>query len=148
MKSRLTKAVAIAMLLAITVPAWADPPFGKGRHRSADRYDTALDVMDMLLTEYHRYKIRQILTDRRADGINYGAIQDNRNLPPGMINRLRQGKPLPPGIAKKATYFPDAVRYDLGIRNPHYRLGVAGRDVFVMNAMTGIVLDVLRNVLD
>ncbi|MBT8769071.1 anti-virulence regulator CigR family protein [Metapseudomonas boanensis] len=87
--------------------------------------------------------------------IDIGGIRsilgDNRNywspaspLPPGIQKNLARGKPLPPGIAKKLD------GRLLG-RLPHYEgydWMQAGTDLILVTVATGIIYEVLHDVLD
>ncbi|MFK8401709.1 anti-virulence regulator CigR family protein [Pseudomonas sp. BGr12] len=87
--------------------------------------------------------------------IDIGGVQvilnDNRNywspgaaLPPGIQKNLARGKPLPPGIAKKL----DGRLVD---RLPHYdgyEWQQAGTDLLLVTIATGVIYEVLQNVLD
>ncbi|OWP52905.1 anti-virulence regulator CigR family protein [Pseudomonas nitroreducens] len=87
--------------------------------------------------------------------IDIGGVQvilnDNRNywnpgasLPPGIQKNLARGKPLPPGIAKKLDG-------RLVGRLPHYdgyEWQQAGTDLLLVTIATGVIYEVLHNVLD
>jgi hypothetical protein len=91
----------------------------------------------------------------RAPVVDLGAVRvtlrDHRDLlapasslPPGIQKNLARGKPLPPGIAKKMD------SRLLG-RLPHYEgyeWKQLGRDVILVGIATGIVHEILENVLD
>ncbi len=65
-------------------------------------------------------------------------------LPPGIRKKLGRGKPMPPGIAKR--FPPDALRSSLSI--PHrYEVIEVGWDVFLVEVATGIIHDVLMDVI-
>jgi len=78
-------------------------------------------------------------------------LNDNRNywspgaaLPPGIQKNLSRGKPLPPGIAKKLDG-------RLVGRLPHYdgyEWQQAGTDLLLVTIATGVIYEVLQNVLD
>lgn len=78
-------------------------------------------------------------------------LDDNRNywnpgaaLPPGIQKNLARGKPLPPGIAKKLDG-------RLVGRLPHYdgyEWQQAGTDLLLVTIATGVIYEVLHNVLD
>lgn len=78
-------------------------------------------------------------------------LDDNRNywspgasLPPGIQKNLARGKPLPPGIAKKLDG-------RLIGRLPHYdgyEWQQAGTDLILVTLATGLIYEVLHNVLD
>ena len=64
-------------------------------------------------------------------------------LPPGIRKRLSRGKPLPPGIAKKVA--PAGLRSR--VRPPDgYQIFEVGLDVLLVEVATGIVHDILMDV--
>ncbi len=65
-------------------------------------------------------------------------------LPPGTRKNLARGKTLPPGIAKR--FPPDALRSSLAIP-PQYEVIEVGWDVFLVEVATGIIHDVLMDVI-
>ena len=65
-------------------------------------------------------------------------------LPPGTRKNLGRGKTLPPGIAKR--FPPDALRSSLSIP-PQYDVIEVGWDVFLVEVATGIIHDVLMDVI-
>lgn len=83
-------------------------------------------------------RVRIVLGDNRQ------LIGQASALPPGIAKNLARGKPLPPGIAK---------RFDSRLTSqlPHYdgyEWKQVGTDVVLVAIATGIVYEVLRNVLD
>ncbi|MFK3815261.1 anti-virulence regulator CigR family protein [Pseudomonas sp. NPDC089407] len=82
--------------------------------------------------------VRVILNDNR-DYWNPGA-----SLPPGVQKNLARGKPLPPGIARKLD------RRLIGLL-PHYdgyEWQQAGTDLLLVAVASGLIYEVLHNVLD
>jgi len=67
-----------------------------------------------------------------------------RALPPGTRKNLTRGKSIPPGIAKR--FPPDALRSSLSVP-PRYDVVVVGWDVLLVEAATGIIHDVLMDVI-
>ncbi|MDT8340012.1 MAG: anti-virulence regulator CigR family protein [Longimicrobiales bacterium] len=67
-----------------------------------------------------------------------------RTLPPGMRQRLQKGKPLPPGIAKQVA--PPALLERVAVPRG-YELVEAGVDVLLVEVATGIIHDVLMDVI-
>jgi hypothetical protein len=65
------------------------------------------------------------------------------SLPPGIAMNLARGKPLPPGIAKR--YLPQELLGELPPRPGHEWLAL-GRDVALVVAATGVIVDILRDV--
>lgn len=89
------------------------------------RYDDDLD------------RILRIFTDHSGQ---YGQVDA---LPPGIRKNLARGKPLPPGIAKKLD--PDFAR-----QLPYYQgyeWRQVGTDAALINITTGIVREIMRDVL-
>lgn len=82
--------------------------------------------------------VRVILDDNR-DYWSPGAA-----LPPGIRKNLARGKPLPPGIAKKldGRLIGRLPRYD------GYEWQQAGTDLLLVTIATGVIYEVLSNVLD
>ena len=66
------------------------------------------------------------------------------SLPPGIRKNLARGKPLPPGIAKKVL--PRQLEQALPTHEGFQRLQV-GLDVFLVEVATGIIHDVLMDVI-
>lgn len=83
-------------------------------------------------------RVRVILGDNRD------LIGSASSLPPGIAKNLARGKPLPPGIAKKFDnrLIGKLPRYD------GYEWRQAGTDVVLVTLATGLIYEVLRNVLD
>ncbi|HUE93225.1 anti-virulence regulator CigR family protein [Pseudomonas sp.] len=77
-------------------------------------------------------------------GENRNLIGPSSALPPGIAKNLARGKPLPPGIAKN---FDSRVAGQLP-RYEGYEWKQVGTDVVLVAIATGIVYEVLRNILD
>jgi hypothetical protein len=65
-------------------------------------------------------------------------------LPPGIAKKVARGGSLPPGIAKR--YLPNDLLVQLPPR-PGYQWVVVGTDVLLIAAATGIIVDILEDVL-
>jgi Ni/Co efflux regulator RcnB len=82
-------------------------------------------------------RILRIFSDNSGQ---YGQIDA---LPPGIRKNLARGKPLPPGIAKKMN--PDFARQ---LPNyPGYEWRQVGSDAALINITSGIVREIMRDVL-
>ena len=82
--------------------------------------------------------VRVILNDNR------GYWNPGASLPPGIQKNLARGKPLPPGIGKKLDS-------RLIGRLPHYdgyEWQQAGADLLLVAIASGVIYEVLHNVLD
>lgn len=124
--------IGLCVLLAAS-PVLANPPHGKGKPGQHDgvQIDLRGPTVDV-------GRVRIILGDNRQ------WIGPTSSLPPGIAKNLARGKPLPPGIAKN---------FDsrLTSRLPYYEgyeWKQIGRDVVLVAIATGIVYEILRNVLD
>lgn len=124
----------LALLLA-SQGVLASPPHGKpgkptqahGHEQQAQQYAPSIDER----------QIRRILGDNRQ------LLGSPQSLPPGIAKNLARGKPLPPGIAKNFDnrLLGQLPRYD------GYEWKQVGRDIVLVTA-TGIIYEILRNVLD
>ncbi len=77
-----------------------------------------------------------------------GYFQSNpmpvQGLPPGIARNLGRGKPLPPGIAKR--FLPTDLQAQLPAY-PGYELLIADRNVLLVSVASGIITDILLDVL-
>ncbi|MDX5372851.1 MAG: RcnB family protein [Pseudomonadaceae bacterium] len=81
---------------------------------------------------------------RAVLGNNRELIGPAQSLPPGIRKNLARGKPLPPGIAKR---FDNRLLGQL----PHYdgyEWRQVGTDVVLVTLATGLIYEILENVLD
>lgn len=132
-RTQTTLSIGLCILLA-TSSAFSSPPPGKGK---PGQHDGAVHI-DMRGPSVDIGQVRIILGDNRQ------LIGPTSSLPPGIAKNLARGKPLPPGIAKN---------FDsrLTSRLPYYEgyeWKQIGRDVVLVAVATGIIYEILRNVLD
>lgn len=71
-------------------------------------------------------------------------VSGAKSLPPGIRKNLARGKPLPPGIAKQVL--PEDLEHALPVRDGYHRV-VVGLDVLLVEVATGIIHDVLMDVI-
>lgn len=69
-----------------------------------------------------------------------------QGLPPGIAKNLARGKPLPPGIAKR--YLPNNLNALLPSPYAGTNRLIVGNDILLVQVTTGLILDVLNNVLN
>ena len=147
MKHAITlSSLVMAGLLAL--PAFAAPPEGKGHGKghgnakqgheyaspSGVRVDA--DVGGLLSVSIGSGDARRIA--ERHGYVGYAP------LPPGIRKNLARGKPLPPGIAKR---FDNRLLGQL----PHYdgyEWRQVGTDVVLVTLATGLIYEIISNVLD
>lgn len=67
------------------------------------------------------------------------------DLPPGIAKKVARGKPLPPGIAK--NYLPSDLESRLPAREGYSRV-IVDDDVLLTSIATGVVVDIIENVLN
>ena len=163
--------VVMAGALAVTGPAQADPPPGKGNSSAGqsgnpgkgnqgngnpgkgnqgqgnsgqDGGQRGADsaVLDAVLTGLVVASITQ--ADARNLALQYG-LTGYSPLPPGIQKNLARGKPLPPGIAKQMVPGPMLGRLP---QYPGYEWRVAGTELILVNLATLAIAQVLQQVFD
>ncbi|WP_442959111.1 MULTISPECIES: anti-virulence regulator CigR family protein [unclassified Providencia] len=82
--------------------------------------------------------------DVRPVAVNYGLV-GYKGLPPGIEKQIRRGKPLPPGIAKKAL--PASFRACLPTYSG-YEWRMSGKDLLLVAIKTAIVAEIIENVFE
>jgi hypothetical protein len=97
----------------------------------------APSVADVVFSEIERRLIREYYA-----GHAHPAATDG--LPPGIRKKLARGKPLPPGIAKR--FLPGELEGRLPPRAGIERR-VVGADVVLVAVATGVILDILFDVI-
>ena len=134
---------------------------GPPHSRESDRSDEASEIrsrndsdreLAAPLTTAQKTLLSELLRDTNypdavvIDGDTRAEIQSQiDSLPPGIQRRLARGRSLPPGIAKKVS-LPTAVNEQLDL-NEDLQVIVVGRDVAVVDPVTGLIIDILREVL-
>ncbi|WP_419199152.1 anti-virulence regulator CigR family protein [Pseudomonas putida] len=141
MKRKLSIAAVFSLALVVSPILLADPGKGKshdkgGQHGSQGHQGNSNDWHEGPFVDLGG--VRVILNDNR----NYW--NPGSPLPPGIQKNLARGKPLPPGIAKKLDS-------RLIGRLPHYNgyeWQQAGTDLLLVAITSGVIYEVLHNVLD
>lgn len=170
-KTSVFAALACALSIALAVPAWAAPPEGKGNsgqgnsgqgnsgkgnngkgnsgkgnsgqgnNGSNGKGNSGKRSGDGGVSIELRHAGITIST-ARGYALEYG-VTGYGSLPPGIRKNLARGKPLPPGIAKKAV--PPSMLARLPAY-PGYEWRVAGSDLILVALATAVVADVLADV--
>src|SRR5262249_39709501 len=135
-RMRAALSLLLAAVLALPTPAFAG---NKGKKTSGKPAveAPASDAVTILITATERSIILGYVSE-------HSGTLPAQPLPPGIAKNLARGKPLPPGIAKR--YLPGELVAQLPPR-PGYEWIVAGTDVVLTAAATGLVVDILRDVL-
>ncbi|MDO9024507.1 anti-virulence regulator CigR family protein [Zwartia sp.] len=160
-----TMGLAFALALAVSQPAIADPPPGKGNPNKSSQGNSGNNgnngnngqgkgkgqgqdqnqgnsqigssdlTVGLVSAGITALTVRNLAT-------SYGNIGYSP-LPPGIAKNLARGKPLPPGIAKKLG--PGPLLNQLPYY-PGYEWQVAGSDLILVAVGTLLVADILKNV--
>lgn len=125
------KGIAIAAIAIGLANAEAQAQGKKDRGRTAAVAEVTFSV-DVDLER----RIRAFYAERPASGVEA--------LPPGIRRNLARGKPLPPGIAKRSA--PPELVSNLSLPRG-YEIVEVGLDVFLVEAATAIVHDILTDVI-
>lgn len=142
---KMHKPVALGIFIALSMTSTAlnaAPPEGKGKpdktykHGKANKQHHDNQNSDSLIAFDVRFDdVRRIAIANRYTGYE--------SLPPGIQMNLARGKPLPPGIAKKAV--PEPLLQQLPVY-PGYEWGVYGTDLVLIGIASGIIQQVLTGV--
>jgi hypothetical protein len=148
------KSLKIFILLALTClcsvgvsdSAVAKPkPHEHRRDRSSDRATVNIEFNNIqkerlihLLRGHDRYSY---LVSPKIQRDIYSQID---SLPPGIARRLAKGKGLPPGIAKRII-LPRTINDRLDLSRD-IDIVVLGSDVVILDPLTGVVVDLLRDI--
>lgn len=125
------KGLAIGVIALGLAHSGAEAQRGREGNRSAPVVEVTFRIGDDL-----ERQIRSFYAERPRGGV--------RALPPGIRRNLARGKPLPPGIAKKVA--PAELVSALSLPRG-YEVVEVGIDVFIVEAATAIVHDILTDVI-
>jgi len=144
-------AMAIAALVMVSGLAWAQGQ-GRGRGQQGEPEQSAGDkVRDVLppsepvFTTQERTVITRWFTTNRSN-LPPG-LAKRETLPPGLERQLQQRGTLPPGLQSKIQPIPIALERQLSVLPTGYRRVIIGGNMIVMNPTTGLIYDIVRNVI-
>jgi hypothetical protein len=141
---RIAGVMLLAAVLAVAGPAAAgnkgNPGKGQGKGHSGG--DAAEVLAGAVITAFEVAIINDYLHQHRAN--LPPVFAEAKPLPPGIAMKLARGGSMPPGIAKR--YFPNNLLAQLPPR-PGQEWLVVGTDILLISAATGIILDVLHDIL-
>jgi hypothetical protein len=144
MRIRLNAWTASLFLGAAILAATPESAHAQGRKKAdtapatnerLEKIDTAPVTTSVRISPEEQVRIRDYYVDHRGRGVE--------SLPPGIRKRLARGKPLPPGIAKRPV--PRVLRSSIRLRSG-YELIEIGLDVILVEVATGVVQDLVRDV--
>lgn len=164
---------ALVLALAVSSPAIADPPAGKGNANQSSQGNNGNSGQGKGKSQGQGQGNSQGQGNKQDESNNQGSSNNNssdltinlitagintltaRNLatnygavgysplPPGIAKNLARGKPLPPGIAKKLS--PGPLLNQLPYHQG-YEWQVAGSDLILVAVGTMLIADILKNV--
>jgi hypothetical protein len=145
-----TAAVALAM---VSGAAWAQGK-GKGEKRggderpertAGDKVREVLPASEPVFTTAERTVITRWFTTNKSN-LPPG-LAKRETLPPGLEKQLHERGTLPPGLQKKIQPLPVELERQLTVLPTGYRRVVIAGNVIVMNPVTGLIYDIVRNVI-
>jgi len=99
------------------------------------------ELLDVAITAAEIAIVGDYLSKNR--GTLPEGLADAKPLPPGIAKNLARGKPMPPGIAK--TRLPGGLTDQLPLY-VGYEWAAAGTDLLLINAVSGLIADVARDI--
>lgn len=149
---RLVLAAVAAVFLLLPPPAEAQSPTGQARRTIIQ------DPLGTVITELERQIIGRYYKDARAHD-DQGKVKKfkgkgakrlppglaKKGLPPGLAMQLRRNGTLPPGLAKRDL--PNDLLSRLPRRGRGQELVAVDDDLVLIEQTTGLILDILENVL-
>ncbi|WP_420467578.1 anti-virulence regulator CigR family protein [Panacagrimonas sp.] len=147
MKMLTGTALSVCATLFLAAAAVAEPPPGKGNNKShgkrhhpqttSSRNDVRHPQPTLIRADITVDVARNLALSHRVTGYD--------SLPPGIRKNLARGKPLPPGLARRAV--PGPLLAELP-RYPGYEWQVVGSDLVLIAIATAVIADVLLGVFD
>ena len=136
----------VALLLLLAALAASTPAVagnkGKNPHHGQTEQLPATQAAIALITVTERTIIFDYVNQYRDALVS--TPQSTKPLPPGIAKKIARGGTLPPGIAKR--YLPQNLLVQLPPR-PGYQWVVVDNDVVLIVAATGLIADILSDVL-
>lgn len=137
-------AVSLAAFAVISAPVAADPPHGKGKPEKAEKHHGKKQHQYQNQSGNALVVVNLSRAEARRIALQYHTV-GYVSLPPGIRKNLARGKPLPPGLAKRAV--PANVLGQLP-RYEGYEWQTAGSDLILVSLATAVIAEVLTGVFD
>ena len=143
--------ITVLVLCAVASAGWAQ---GKsaGKGKAAQNNETVGDkVREVLPASQSVFTTRERTIISNWFGTNRSGLPPGlakrETLPPGLEKQLRQKGTLPPGLQKKLYPLPIGLERQLSVLPTGYRRVIIGNNVILMNPTTGLIYDLVRNVI-
>jgi Ni/Co efflux regulator RcnB len=152
MKTRFAILAAMILAASLMTSAAHAQGQGKGKGKSQASNQTAGDKVRTVLPAsepiFARREVTIIQNYFRINRSNLPpGLAKRETLPPGLEKQLIQRGTLPPGLQKKIQPLPIALERQLVVLPTGYRRVVIGGNVILMNPATGLIYDIVRNVI-
>ncbi len=158
MNSHIQKsAIVVILMMFCAAPSYAKKPDSPGnseKNQSEHHYDhnSATGVESNsnqgYFSDYHQSRIRSYYSYTRDSGNCPPGLAKKNNgcQPPGQAKKWRKGQPLPSDV----DYYdlPNALLHELGRTPEGQKIVRVGTDFLLINAGTGLVIDVLEGLDD
>lgn len=141
------------LVLALAFPASASSGPKQGyyqhdnhhhRHHGKGKGNKHQEQVRVIFVPVHREKIREYFIVHQRDLPPY-YYSDLGAFPPGIQRQLVVGRPLPPGIAMYP--FPPSLDEVLGPPPPCCERVVIGRNAYLIDKNSNVILDILSNLI-
>ena len=147
-------AIASAMLALMVMATTVALAQGQGNAKSkeAQKEQTAGDKVRSVLPASEPVFSTQEITliqgwfRTNRSGLPPG-LAKRETLPPGLEKQLQPKGTLPPGLQKKIQPLPFELERQLTVLSTGYRRVVVAGNVILMNPTTGLIYDIVRNVI-
>jgi hypothetical protein len=149
LRNRNAFTITVVVLAMAGSIAWAQGK-GKGKppaNRTAgDKVRQVLPPSEPVFTTQERTVILDWFRVSSTRGLPPG-LAKREQLPPGLEKQLRERGTLPPGLQKKIQPLPIELERRLTVLPTGYRRVFIGGNVILMNPTTGLIYDIVRNVI-
>jgi hypothetical protein len=135
----------LALALALALPALATPSYahpGKGKGKGKGHKNEKVRVV---FVPVQQTRIREYFVVHRRDIPAYYYNDDFDDLPPGIRRQLILNGTLPPGLEDRIRPFPVGLDEVLGPPMPGYRRVIIGRNAYLVDTATNVIVDILTN---
>ena len=113
------------------------------RERERERFHHEWEEDDDHGKHKHKHKKKHKGGKGKDKGLPPG-LAKRESLPPGLARQLEKNGTLPPGLAKRNL--PYDLERRLSVLDRRYERVIVDRDVVLVQRATGVILDILRNV--
>ncbi len=140
----------LAVMVMATAAAWAQGQgAAKGKpptsQTAGDKVRSVLPPSEPVFTTQEVTLIQGWFRTNRSN-LPPG-LAKRETLPPGLEKQLQQKGTLPPGLQKKIQPLPIVLERQLTVLPTGYRRVVIAGNVILMNPTTGLIYDIVRNVI-